>query len=53
MSTGSNFVDIGDVVPLTGPGVYIGVSGLASTGYVHHGPVDEEDIAIAAGSKAG
>lgn len=32
--------------PLIGPGVYLGVSGLASSGYVHHGLATQEDLTI-------
>ena len=42
-----------DAAPLIGPGVYIGVAGLAATGYVHHGPVGSEGIAKAEGSSGG
>ena len=36
-----------DTAPLIGPGVYIGVAGLEASGYVHHGPVTPDDLAIA------
>jgi mannose-6-phosphate isomerase-like protein (cupin superfamily) len=36
-----------DTAPLIGPGVYIGVSGLEKSGYVHHGPVTPDDLVIA------
>ena len=35
-----------DTAPLIGPGVYIGVSGLEASGYVHHGPVTQDDLDI-------
>ena len=35
-----------DNAPLIGPGVYIGVSGLETSGYVHHGPVTKDDLEV-------